>query len=271
MSFGALSALAFAMRNPAVDAVNSLEGGIGSTPNVQNFGFTRGAFHDVARFTKPLLHLHAPLAAPTELDYLRTLEYSERRFIEFPDLKHEDFGGMARALAERDSAALEAFESMESVAAAFLDEALGDRRDLAAPSLKARPAPPSATELLHILSSGGIEALRQHHRSLSSRDPHPIPVATYRLMIFTTLENSRDPELAREIARMFVADYPESARAAFTLGNLEARMKDNTAAVALFSRALDLAPRDALLELNERDTLAAGARQRLDALAVKSP
>jgi pimeloyl-ACP methyl ester carboxylesterase len=282
MSFGGLSALAFAMRNPAIDAVISLDGGIGSTSNVQNFGFTRGAFHDVARFTKPLLHLHGPLGTPADLDYLRGLDYSERTFVELRGLKHEDFGGLLRARLEGDAAAVEAFSEMASTAAAFLDRTVAGQHEkttslrngehyVAATTLHGRPAPPSATELLRVVSSGGIEALRQHHRVLSGADPHPVPAATYRLMIFTTLENERDPELARNIARLYLADYPESSRAALVLGNVEARLKNTAAAAALFKRALELAPRDPLLEPGERDTLSAVARQRLEALGRTTP
>jgi hypothetical protein len=122
-----------------------------------------------------------------------------------------------------------------------------------------------------VVSSGGIEALRQHHRLLSAADPHPIPVAIYRLMIFTTVENERNPELARDIARLYVSDYPESSRAALALGNLEASLKNNAAAATLFKRALDLAPRDTFLEPGERDALSAVARQRLDSLSGTMP
>lgn len=269
MSFGALSALSLGMRNPSIAAVVSLDGGIGSTANVENFGFERGPFHDVSHFTQPLLHLYGPSVAGTDLGYLTKLEYSERYLIAVTNLTHADFGGTAVV---RPGAPVPSFESVLRLVLAFLDtnlkgvhgwqEALPSRDSVT--HLTARPHPPRATELAALVKSGSIAALRERYRVLALRDPHPIPVATYRMVVFITSEDG-DVTGARDVARLFAEDYSTSARAALTLGSLEERLGNKTEATAAFQRALDLAPADPLLDAAQRAQVAATAKAKLAA------
>jgi dienelactone hydrolase len=115
MSFGALSAVALAMRNPAIRAVVSLDGGIGSTSNVQNFGFARAPYHSIARLTAPLLHLYGSSVAGTDLSYLRSLDYSCRKLVGFPSMQHADFGGTAALRGDAD------FNTVVRMVREFLD------------------------------------------------------------------------------------------------------------------------------------------------------
>jgi dienelactone hydrolase len=274
MSFGGLTALSLAMRNAAIDAVVSLDGGIGSASNVENFGFARGPFHDVPRFTKPLLHLYSATSPGTDLAYLSTLEYSERWMVSAPALTHEDFGSPLRILR---SPQLSSFNAVADVVAAFLDAHLRSsdvfdatlqrHRDLLTSERRSgRPAPPTATELLLIAKREGIEALRQRHRDLQALDPHPIPTSTYRSMVFTALELDGNLALARDLAEMYATDYPQSSRAALTLGNIELRLSRKAEAEAAFQRAVDLSSGDPFLDANQRRQVASAAAARLEAL-----
>jgi len=258
MSFGALSALLVAMRNGNVDAVMSFDGGIGSTPNVENFGFERSPFHDTTRLRVPILHLFGPKVPGTQLDYLRSLVYAERYFAPFEPLDHSDFSGAA--VFTDDGAKHAAFGAVLDTVRSFLNRVFRGSSD-AFPStvetLAAKPAPPTIEEVRHLVRHRGAKALRERLQ------PYPLEILR---KTASWLNDYGKAAEAREVLAIAVESYPQSARAHFGLAVILINLGDSMKAAKHFARSLELAPTDPLLDEAARKRIIDSAAERLKLL-----
>lgn len=88
-SFGGQSALALAVRNPAIKAVISLDGGIGSAFGASLVG--RQSYFSIDKVNMPILHLYNPTDSYTDLKWLRSYKKSNRILIPLNEVEHGHF------------------------------------------------------------------------------------------------------------------------------------------------------------------------------------
>ncbi len=128
-SFGGISALGLAMRNPQVKAVISLDGGIGSAwggslPSQQ-------AFYRETNSTGPLLHFYNPNDLDTDLRWLEKHVRSDRYFIGLLNVTHGHFTSFGLLdkkvpfiMGSKAPRPGNAYETMMLVGKRFLDKSL---------------------------------------------------------------------------------------------------------------------------------------------------
>ena len=132
-SFGARAALLFAMRQPAVRAFVSLDGGIGAKTG--RGSLERSPLFDAKALKAPLLHFYEELDAFMAPDFgtIDSLEASRRYLVKVPDMHHVHFtsaGALlprAPSLAAATRASSGTTRSVQAVSAAtisFLDSIL---------------------------------------------------------------------------------------------------------------------------------------------------
>jgi dienelactone hydrolase len=135
-SFGARSALLYAMQNGAV-ALVSLDGGIGTKTGQDELRKSR--FFDAARAKLPILHIYEQLDAFMAPDFtlLRSLPGADVRLVRATHLHHMHFttvgdaAGQFPALAkvtQADARTTQAYTDVANATVAFLEAALADKR-----------------------------------------------------------------------------------------------------------------------------------------------
>jgi hypothetical protein len=88
-SYGAMAAVAFAMRHDNVKAVISLDGGIGSLWGGHLLSTLKD--YDLTKINKPLLHLWSDLEAGFDLRYIRNYNSATRYIVRAGSLEHNSF------------------------------------------------------------------------------------------------------------------------------------------------------------------------------------
>ncbi|HEV8118040.1 MAG TPA: alpha/beta fold hydrolase [Thermoanaerobaculia bacterium] len=132
-SFGARAALLFAMSNPAVRALVSLDGGIGVKTG--RGMLERSRLFDARAMTAPILHFYEELDAFMEPDFalIDSLDGSFRRLVKVPDMHHVHFNSAGSLLQRAPSLAAatratpgtaRSVEAVESSTVSFLDSVL---------------------------------------------------------------------------------------------------------------------------------------------------
>lgn len=90
LSFGAISCTAYALRNPAVKAVISLDGGIAESWGAGQLA--KMPYFSVENIDFPILHLFSPVDAWNHSpQWMASYKYSKRYLVALPQLRHNDF------------------------------------------------------------------------------------------------------------------------------------------------------------------------------------
>jgi hypothetical protein len=267
LGIAASAALVVQMRNPAVDALVSLDGGI---PTAFEDGLLkRSPYYSVAAARVPILGIHAPHenVDPRLFDQYR---YSRRVLIHFPAMSEFFFLNYAMLdtvvpgiIGKKPGDVRKGFEWAARYVAAFFDSSLraqsaGDAYLAAPPEKHGGPAglatvevrpplppAPTLTELKAMYSAGGITKIATVIRELRKNDPAPVSAQTFS-DLHGWLAWTRDPtwEARKEWSRLRVESFPMSARAHFALANAAAQTNDRELAKQHFARALALVETD---------------------------
>jgi len=290
MSFGALSALGLAMRHPGVDAVVSLDGGVGSATDP--YMLQQSDFYALERARAPLLHVYGIDVPGTDLTFLRSLKYSERWLVGFSGMRHGDFAGygiltsqtpniLGPGPADIPSTTAWAFWYVRHFLQAFLrgdaksmevlgrsDQELGTRFQLVVERQAALPAAPYPEQMKRLVLRQGFDSLLRLYDGLHRADPQPISQEAFRLLGVWLLDNDRAAD-AQQWFRLQTEDYPTSARAHYYYAAASLRANDSAAARDHFNQALSLLPGDVDLDAPTRSRLESRARTALERLEKK--
>ncbi|HEX6732315.1 MAG TPA: acyl-CoA thioester hydrolase/BAAT C-terminal domain-containing protein [Pyrinomonadaceae bacterium] len=293
MSFGAISVLGLQTRNSDIDAVISLDGGIGSS-----FGAAvvqRTPYYSLWRITKPLLHLYGLDVPGTDLSYLDTLKYSRRYLIAFPGMRHADFTnqGMLEHFVpgtkdkpEGDSKTgfewvcryvnyfLDAYLKLDPRGIRFMENRPEDNRvprgTLTIDRRQSLEAPPSVQQLQSMIEGQGIKSVIALYVARKKTDPQPFPQQTLS-DVGRWLGGRNDWESAGRIADLRLESYANSAWANFAAAEVYRRLGRNERARQLYEEALRLLPSDfdPEIDFNRRRAIYEGARRNIELLSDK--
>ena len=290
MSFGAISTLGLQSRNSDVDALISLDGGIGSP-----FGAAvvqRTPYHTLSRISAPLLHLYGSNVAGTDLNFLNSLKYSRRYFIAFPGMRHADFTNQGmlehfipstRDRPQGDSKQgfewvcryalrfLNAYLKIDNSSLVFLENAPDvngvPNGILTAETKRGLPLPPTPQELQSMIEKTGIGSVVALYSELKKADRQPLPQQTLSDVARWLVERN-ELQSAKEIVDLRLDSYPTSAWANYAAAEIYRRLGRNERARQLYEEALRLLPSDfdPEIDFSRRRGLYEGARRNLEAL-----
>ena len=283
--------LALLTRNPQIDALISLDGGIPTS--FEDRLLKRTPYFDISAVRVPLLGIHAP-HPNVDPAFFDQYKYSTRHVVHFP--KMSEFHFLNYGMLERFSPEIigkppgdtkVGFEWASLYVLNFLNAYLKkDERALefmrnrpeanAAPqgmmavkTLEALKAAPNLSELKETIRSGGIQSLVSLYRQLKQQDSQPFSQDTI-VALYGWLAFQRDPDWKgrRELSVIRVDSYPDSARAHFTMAQVAMQLSEREVARKHFSEALRLLDTDAdpLLDFQTRKRIEQVAKQRLKEL-----
>jgi len=288
MSFGAISALGLQTRNREVDALISLDGGIGSL-----FGANvvqRTPYYSLSRITVPLAHLHGPDVPGTDLTFINGLKYSRRFLVAFPGMRHGDFvnngmlehfvpGIQGKTAVDTKTGFewvcryalhfLKTYLKQESASLSFLENSPEKNgvphRVLNVEIKTALAAPPTAGQLQAMIEARGVRSVAALYAQLKKSDPQPLPQQTLN-DVARWLGEKNDWKSAREIVDLRLDSYPKSAWANYAAAEIYRRLGDNARARQLYTEALALLAIDfdPELDFNRRRGIYEGSRRNLE-------
>ena len=282
-------AVAYAARNPDVDAIVSLEGGLPSPS--ENGIMQRTPYYDAAILRAPMLVIQAPFEGRDDT-LLRQYRYADRWFVEFPSMKEFyflNYGAWERTapgiLGQPPGDVASGFEWGIRYVRAFLDSTLrGDRRAienigqppeglLQARFEKAQPPVPTFVELKRLIQREGVSGLKATYDRLKASEPQPFN----RQMVFDLAnwfgwQKDEDWAIRHALMTILVDSYPQSARARFALGNACRARREAACAIAAYDETLKLLPADGdtTLDSATRERMTRLASQRRDELRAQS-
>ena len=275
------------MRNPEIDALVSLDGGIPTS--FEDRLLKRAPSYNIAAFDVPLLAIYSPHPS-VDPSFFDQYKYSTRYLVHFPRMSEFHFlnygmleqfvpdvigkaPGDTKAGFEWASRYVLAFLDMslknEAQAAHFLDNAGGSNHPPAELIKAAKKvglkAPPRFVELKHLIRREGIQSLVALYRTLKVSDPQPFSQPLL-VDLFNWVSYLRDPEWKerKEISLIRVESFPESSRAHFTLGQVAMRLSDQQLARKHYQEALRLVSSDTDPELDS------ATRKRIEQVATQN-
>ncbi len=287
LGFNASPCLALQMRDPSIDAVVSLDGGI-PTPFEDGL-LKRTPYFDTGAVRAPILAVYAPHpdVDPAVFDQYR---YSTRTLVRFPQMTEFHFlnyGMLERfapsVLGRSPGDTKTGFEWACRYVVAFLDATFGrrpstpsilapDTAPAAIAEVTIKPGfapPPTIVELKSMIRSRGVVAVREVFTQLRASDPTPFSHQLF-VDLANWLNEGHDPDwrIRRELAELRLVAYPDSARAQFSLANALERSGDPEKARGLFERSLLTLDSDPDPTLDEalRRRIADGAREGIERL-----
>ena len=280
--------LALLTRNPQVDALISLDGGIPTS--FEDRLLKRTPYFDISAIRVPLLVIHAPHpnVDPSILDQYK---YSTQHLIHFPQMSEFHFlnYGMleqfSREIIGKPPGDTKAgFEWASLYVLNFLNAYLNeDARGLAflrsSPEVNAVPrgllsvktkaglkAPPNLPELKAMIRKGGVQSLVSVYQQLKTEDPQPFTQETI-VALFNWLSYQKDPDwkARRALSVIRLDSYPDSARAHFTMAQVSVQLRESDLARKHFNESLRLLETDAdpLLDFQTRKRIEQAAKQGL--------
>lgn len=290
MSFGAISTLGLQSRNSDVDAMISLDGGIGSA-----FGAAvvqRTPYYSLSRISTPLIHLYGSKVPGTDLTFLETLKYSRRHFIAFPGMRHADFTNQGmlehfipgtKNQASGDSKQgfewtcryalhfLNAHLKLDTSSVAFLENAPDINRVpngiLTAETKRSLPLPPTSQELQSMIEKSGIGSVVALYAQRKQADPQPFSQQTLSDVV-RGLAEKNELQSAKEIVDLRLDSYPTSAWSNYAAAEIYRRLGRSERAQQLYQEALKLLPGDfdPEIDFSRRRGIYEGSRRNLEAL-----
>ena len=261
------SALAYQMKNPSIDAVVSLDGGI--TTEFENRIISRTSHYDRASVDVPLLFITAPHSALNR-SLIDQYAYSKRYIAHFPKMSEFlflDYGMLQsrvpRIIGTASADAQVGFVWASHYVLNFLNAHLKGDPD-AAQFLARRPEEnsvpagvleyetkaalspaPTLPRLKAVIRDNGIAALVSWFNELQKSDPQPVSQDKFG-ELFMWLSNKRDADwsIRKSLAELRLRSFPASARTQFTAAHAFLQVGDVGRAEEHFKRTLDLLPLD---------------------------
>ena len=284
----ASAGLAWLMRNPSVDILVSMEGGI--ITGYEYDLIQKSPYFDVTRADKPMLVMHSPHEAvhPELIDHYK---YADRFMVNLPEMRefyYLNFGvwekSMPGILGPAPGDTKLGYEWMAQYVMHFLDWKLragdfgktffesnpqhGISMDILNYSFKpALEIPPTNDELLEIKKEQGFDAMLGEVVKFQKVDSTAFSFETF-VTIGQTLIVSKEYNEGAKWADAFQKHFPDAA-SAFTMAGrcyLELGKKEN--AIAMYSNALKLLPSDGYLQPGDKDRLKSAIEDRLRQLSA---
>jgi hypothetical protein len=268
-------AVAYATRNPELDALVSLDGGVMSPFEVSLM--RRTPFFEVAAIRAPMLIVEAPFEG-MDRALLSNYRYADKSVVRFPTMREYHFlnYGALEAIAPKllgdpPARVNEGFAAAMDHVRAFLERQLGKRDANVAPSAdglfttsfeKGLPHVPTQRELKQIIQQRGVSAVKTLYEEVKKSDPQPFSTeALINTANWFGWQKDNDWKIRRTLFEIYTDSYPRSARGHFALANSCRAQQDKECAKKHYEEALRLLPNDA------DPSMDAGMRQRIETLA----
>lgn len=284
----ASAGLAWMMRDPTIDALVSLEGGILTG---YEFGLIqKSPYYDVYRVDRPMLIMHSPHET-VDPKLIEHYKYADRYVISLPQMRefyYLNFGVWEKTIpgilgpAPGDTKL--SYEWMAQYALYFLDwklkqghhgksfynekpEAHGVAADLLTSAyIPAIDVPPTLKELLALNRADGFQKMLEEVKKYQQQDSAAFAFETY-VTIGQQLMADKKFEDGAKWAANFQEFFP-TATSAFTIaGRCYLELGNKTDAIAMYSNALKLLPTDNYLLPSDKDYLKGAIENRLKQLA----
>jgi len=284
IGFSATLALALQMRNPEMQALVSLEGGI--TTSFEANLIQRSPYYELERCTAPMLVIHAP-HPDVKPELVDRYKYAERIFQHYPqssEFYFLNFGLWERHLKNilpkaNHGNTWQSFAQAAQSIQLFLHwqlnqqekarEALfqgNEPKEIVHTTLKPAVLLPSTyTELLDLLQKQGFTALADLYNERKKQDPQAFSFSSFFQIGQQLIGQNAYPQLL-EWAKLFAEAYPQSA-IPFTLqgrANLELGQKQE--AKLQYEKALGLLPQDSELNEGEKTYYKSAIESRINSL-----
>jgi len=270
------------MRNPLIDAVVSLDGGIISPS--EDGTLKRTPYFDPAAVRTPILAIYAPHPSLIP-DLLNQYKYSDRYVVHFPKMSEFHFlnygmletfvpGIIGRAPGDTKTGFEWAGRYVLHFLKAQLEGVPASREFLErSPAANQVPggvvvaskkpglkAPPTLAELKAMIRRKGVQSVVSLFRQLRQDDPQPFSHEQFLALTNWLTFVSDDPgnKIRKELALLRVESYPQSSRAHFSLAGQAMQMNDRELAKKHFNEALRL------LESDADPALDAATRKRIE-------
>jgi hypothetical protein len=266
VGIAASGCLALATRDPSVDAIVSLDGGIPT--GFEDRLLKRTPYFDVAAVRIPILAVNSPHPS-IDLALLDQYRYSARYLVHFPAMSEFHFlnygtlerfapGIIGKAPGDTKAgfewacravlAFLRAHVGGDAGGLAFFSrpEANGAPQGLLVVTSKAAlPPPPTLAELKGVFRARGVAGVEAEFRRRRASDPQPFGQQLFaELASWLGRGHDADWSARRAVAALRVESYPDSARAHFTLAQALAQTGARDAAETHYREVLRLLPAD---------------------------
>lgn len=296
ISYGAMSVMAYQLRNPAVKAVISLDGGI-----TDSWGFNllrNMPYFNLERFDVPLMLFWISIDGWNhDMALFKAFKHAPRYAVETPELRHQDFTNYGlfgqyfpdwnfEEIGTPKVDYISSYEWVTRYVKAFLSAHL--QRDVDGHAFLAKtpevngvpskmfrikeypalPKPPDSKELNELFQHEGFTMVRSLHDKLKQKDTQPFPARTY-FQFATILVRAEALSEAMEWAKRFEESYPDSGLAAYATGVIFAEQNQKEASVKAFKKAIALLPSDPALDHYLEQIYLKRAEERLAELEGK--
>lgn len=290
VGMNASAGLAWMMRNPTIDALVSLEGGI--LTGYEYMLIQKSPFFDVTRASKPMLVFYSPHEAVNPL-LIDNYKYADRHMMFMPAMKefyYLNYGvwesTIKNILGPAPGDTRKGFETVAQYTLQFLNWQLKGSEDgkaylaktpqqhnvpasMAEYSLKhAALIPPSQIELEQILSKDGFSALKEEVKKYLQNDKQAFTYEVF-FSLGQQLLTSKKYEHGVQWASLFQESYP-AATAAYTIaGRCNLELGNKEAALKMYTQALQLLEGDVFLDQAGKNQLKPAIEARVEQLIVK--
>ena len=283
----ASAGLAWMMRNPAISALVSLEGGI--LTGYEYGLIQQSPYFNAAAVTRPMLVIHSPHMAVDPV-LIRRYKYADRFMINLPGMRefyYLNFGVWEKSIPGILGAApgdtKTSFEWMARYALFFLDWQLKNGYEgktffsetpeqHGVPSglmtfsvLPRQDVPPTHAELLTIKDEDGFHAMLREVKKFQREDSLVFSVETY-ASIGQSLIAEKAFREGTEWAESFRTIFPNAVIAHTLAGRCLLELGSKQEATAMYTMALRLLPADLYVPPAEKEKLKSAIEQRLQQL-----
>ncbi len=272
MSWGGISNILFAERNPRVSAVVTLDGAVTMPEELGLIESLPGYAHK--KFRAAYLQLMtAPEEAkfrPKDTRFYDGLKYADAYMFQFGGVDHDEYAvgglrlrnasetdparvaaleGFARAITRYTGEFFDAFLKGKAEARAFLNNppeangvTSGMIRRMA--SKRAHPAPPSRDDFARLVRDRGIAAAAKVFEDAEAVDPELASMMTSPLLgpLFMEAFDAGKNEEALEICRYWARRIPKEPGPYFSLARIYRKTGQTDAAIRCYEKILELVP-----------------------------
>ena len=280
--------LAWMMRNPLIDALVSLEGGI--LTGYEYGLIQKSPYFDINRVDRPILCMHSPHES-VDPKLIEHYKYADRCMISLPQMRefyYLNFGvwekTMPGILGTAPGDTKLGFEWMARYTLFFLDWKLKEGYH-GKTFFEARPedhgippgllevsfipgldVPPTLTELLALNLTDGFQKMLEEVKKYQQQDSSAFAFETY-TAIGQQLLTEKKFEDGAKWATNFQDFFPTAASAYTIAGRCYLELGKKTDAIAMYSNALRLLPSDNYLQPSDKDYLKGAIENRLKQLS----
>jgi tetratricopeptide (TPR) repeat protein len=284
----ASAGLAWMMRDPSIDALVSLEGGI--LTGYEYGLIQKSPYFDFYRVDRPILAIHSPHESvnPKLIDHYK---YADRYMISLPQMRefyYLNFGvwekTMPGILGPSPGDTKLGYEWMARYTMFFLDwklkqgyhgrtfyESKPEDRGIPAGLLEYSfiphlDVPPTSKELLSLNEAEGFSKMLEEVKKYQQQDSAAFSFETY-VAIGQQLMAEKKFEEGTQWAANFQQFFPAAASAYTIAGRCFLELGNRTDAIAMYSSALRLIPSDTYLQPSDKEYLKSAIENRLKQLS----